>query len=90
MLIEKRTFQRNDLMQIVQYTPLPDTSGTVLKGVIKNYCYYGLCLIARQPLENGQDIIVNSIVAPSSKRATVRWQENIGNDTFKVGLEFRR
>jgi hypothetical protein len=77
-------------MQIVQYTFSPSATETILKGVIKNFSLNGLCLIARQPLEDGQEIMVNSIVVPSSKRATVRWQENIGNDTFKVGLEFRR
>jgi c-di-GMP-binding flagellar brake protein YcgR len=90
MFIEKRTYQRNDLMAIVQYAPLPNTSDTVLKGVIKNYSNSGLCLIAQQPLEEGQEIIVNSIVVPSSKRATVRWQQNIDKSAYKVGLEFRR
>ena len=89
-MFEKRTYQRNDLMEIVQYAPSPDTSGTVLKGVIKNYSFSGICLIASQPLEQAKEIIVNSIVVPSSKRATVRWQHNIGKDAYKVGLEFRR
>ena len=88
--MEKRTYQRNDLMQIVQYTPSPDAFDTVLKGVIKNYSCDGLCLITRQSLEDGQEIIVNSIVVPSSKKATVRWQRYIGNDTYKVGLAFKR
>ena len=89
-MFEKRTYQRNDLMQIVQYTPSPDTSDTVLKGVIKNYSSSGICLIASQPLEQAQEIIVNSIVLPSSKRATVRWQQNIDMGSYKVGLEFSR
>ena len=75
-------------MAIVQYAASPDTCDTVLKGVIKNYSCSGICLIASQPLAQGQEIIVNSIIVPSSKRTTVRWQQNIGDNTYKYGLEF--
>jgi hypothetical protein len=88
--LERRTYPRKDLLQIVQYTPSSDTSETAIKGVIKNYTCYGLCLIAREPLEDGQEIIVNSIIAPPSKRATVKWQQAIDKDNYRVGLQFIR
>ena len=50
----------------------------------------GLCLIAHQALEAGQEIIVKSVVMPSSQRAAVRWHQNIDKDAYKVGLEFVR
>ena len=90
MLLEKRTYKRDDLMQMVHYAPSPHTSDAVLSGLIKDYSNSGLCLIAQQSLKKGQEIIVNSIIMPYSKTATVRWQQNIGNATYKVGLEFKR
>jgi len=33
---------------------------------------------------------VKSTGVPSSKRATVRWQENIDKDVYEVGLEYIR
>jgi c-di-GMP-binding flagellar brake protein YcgR len=90
MLTEKRTSKRDDLMQMVRYAPSPHTSGTVLRGFIKDWSQSGICLIAQQALEDGQEILVNSVVVPKSKRAIVRWQQALGNATYKVGLEFRR
>ncbi len=89
-IIERRKEQRNDLTAFVQYTCSPETSDTVLKGRIKNYSYSGICMIVGQPLTIGQEIILKSMVVPSSKRATVRWQENIGKDVYEVGLEYMR
>jgi hypothetical protein len=90
MLTEKRTSKRDDLMQMVRYAPSPHTSDTVLRGFIKDWSQSGICLIAQQALEDGQEIIVNSVVMPYSKKAVVRWQQEVGNATFRVGLEFRR
>ena len=77
-------------MQMVRYAPSPHTSDTVLRGFIKDWSQSGICLIAQQALKEGQEIIVNSVIMPYSKRAIVRWQENIGKDTYKMGLEFSR
>ena len=77
-------------MQMVRYAPSPHTSGTVLRGFIKDWSQSGICLIAQQALEDGQEIIVNSVVMPYSKKAVVRWHQEVGNATYKIGLEFRR
>jgi len=89
-MIERRKYQRNDLTAFVQYTCSSETSDTVFKGTIKNYSYSGICLIVSQPFAEGQEIIVKSTGVPSSKRATVRWQENIDKDFYEVGLEYIR
>jgi c-di-GMP-binding flagellar brake protein YcgR len=89
-MIERRASRREDLMQIVNYTPSPHTSHPVLKGWIKDWSQSGLCLMVLQPLKERQEIIVDSIVVPSSKRAVVRWQQNMTKDAYKVGVEFRR
>ena len=87
---ERRKYQRDNLMEMVRYAPSPHKSEIVLRGLIKDYSHSGICLIALQPLEKGQEIMVNSIIMPYSKKATVRWQQNIGSATYKVGIEFRR
>jgi c-di-GMP-binding flagellar brake protein YcgR len=89
-MIERRARRRDDLMAIIKYAPSPDKTDSLLKGVIKDYSYSGICLIANQPLKTGQEIIVNSAVVRPSTRAVVRWQQDTGNDAYKVGLEFVR
>ena len=88
--MERRTDRRDDLIQMVRYAPSPDTSDTVLRGLIKDWSQSGLCLIAQQALKEGQEIVVNSVIMPYSKRAVVRWHQDIGKATYRVGLEFRR
>jgi c-di-GMP-binding flagellar brake protein YcgR len=87
-MLERRKYQRNDLTAFVQYTCSSDTSDTALRGIIKNYSYSGICLIVSQPLAEGQELIVNNIRAPSSKKAIVRWQQKVGKDSYNVGLEY--
>ncbi|HZV47165.1 MAG TPA: PilZ domain-containing protein [Thermodesulfovibrionales bacterium] len=89
-MIERRKHQRNDLRAFVHYTFSSDTSDRALRGTIKNFSYSGMCLIVSQPLAEGQEIIVRSMAIASSKRAIVRWQENIGKDVYEVGLEYMR
>ena len=88
-MIERRRHQRNDLMAVVQYSSSPDTHHTS-RGVIKNYSYSGICLITLQPFREGQELIVNSIAVPSSKKAIIRWQQKISNDSYGIGLEYVR
>jgi hypothetical protein len=87
-MLERRKYQRYDRMAFIQYTYSSDTSDTTLRGMIKNYSYYGICLIVSQPLAVGQEIIVKTMGAPSSRIATVRWQENIRKGAYEVGLEY--
>ena len=89
-MTERRASGREELMQIVNFSPSPHTSHTVLKGWIKDWSQSGLCLLSLQPLEQEQEIMVNHIVVPSSKRAVVRWQDKFGKDAYRIGLEFRR
>jgi c-di-GMP-binding flagellar brake protein YcgR len=89
-MVEKRTYQRDTLMQMVRYAPSPHTSDTVLRGLIKDWSGSGICLIAHQALKEGQEIIVNSVIVPYSKKAVVRWYQRAGNASYKVGLEFSR
>ena len=89
-MMERRTDKREPLMQMVRYAPSPETSDTVLRGMIKDWSGSGICLIAHQPLDESQEILVSSVVVPKSKKAVVRWCEKLGNGTYKIGLEVRR
>ena len=62
-------------------------SDTALRGLIKDWSFPGLCLIAHEPIEEGHEIIVNSVVVPKSKTAVVRSHKDLGNGTYKIGLE---
>ena len=61
-----------------------------MRGLIKDWSYSGLCLIAHEPIEEGHEIIVKSMGVPSSKKAIVRWQQKISNDSYNIGLEYVR
>jgi hypothetical protein len=90
MTDERRAEKRETLIQMVRYAPSPETTDTVLRGMIMDWSYSGLCLIAHHPIDEGQEILVSSVVVPKSKTAVVRWQKNLGNGTYRIGLEVRR
>jgi PilZ domain len=88
-MIEKRRQQRYDLTAIVRYARSSDTSDNVSRrGVIKNYSQSGICLITTQPLAEGQEIVVINLAVASSKKAIVRWQQKISDDSYNIGLEY--
>jgi PilZ domain len=87
---ERRKYERDNLIEIVRYAPSPQTADTVLKGIMQNYSYSGLCFITRHLLEVAQEIVLKSVVQPNAKTATVRWNKDIGKGNYKVGLEFLR
>jgi hypothetical protein len=87
---ERRKHKRDDLLDVVNYSPFPEGSHTVLRGWIKDWSQSGICLMVLQPLEDDQEIMVDSIVVPSSQKAVVRWQQKAGNISYKIGLEFKR
>ena len=89
-MIERRTDKREILMQMVRYAPSPQTSDAVLRGMIKDWSYSGICLIAHEPIEEGQEILISSVVVSKSKKAVVRWHKKLRDGTYQIGLEMRR
>ena len=89
-MIDRRTDKREDLMQVVNYAPSPYSSSTVMRGWIKDWSGSGICLMTLHPLEENQEVIVDSIVVPKSKTAIVRWSRDLGNGSCIVGLAVRR
>ena len=87
---ERRKDTRETLMQMVRYAPSPETSDAVLRGMIQDWSFSGLCLIAHEPIDEGQEILISSVVMPKSKKAVVKWCERLGNGTYQIGLQVRR
>jgi hypothetical protein len=84
---EKRRYLRYDFTQLIEYIIHPHTSHEVLKGVVYDISYSGLCLGTNYLLAEGQKIMIKSILPADSKTAVVRWSKNIGENFFKIGLE---
>ena len=86
----KRKHERCDLTQIVEYSLHPNTSGKYSTGMLRDFSYSGVRLITQHPLQPGQEIIMKSILMSYSITAIVRWCNDMGNNTYAVGLEFKK
>lgn len=71
-MAERRRSNREDFMGVVRYGLSQAASDIVLTGMIMDYNHHGICLIALQPLEEGQEITVDSVIMPFAKKATIR------------------
>ena len=87
---EKRLSERKTLIELIQYIPYPLTSDKFLAGLMQNFNSTGLCMITSVPLEEGQEILLKSILAPNRITAVVRWYEQVANGAFKIGLQFKQ
>ena len=85
----QRSHERSNLNEIVEYFQHPDTSSQYLTGMLSNFSYSGLCIITHHPLQAGQEIIIKRFLMSYSITAIVRWCNDMGNNTYAVGLEFK-
>jgi hypothetical protein len=85
----KRKYSRCDFSQIIMYSLLPHVDDNVLTGLLNDFSYSGLCIITHHPVQEGQEILVKSSLMSNSVTAVVRWCGDMGNSTYKVGLEFK-
>jgi hypothetical protein len=86
----KRKYSRSDFSQIITYSLLPYIDEKVSTGLLHDFSYSGLCIVTQHPLEKGQEILVKSSLLSNSMTAVVQWCSDIGNSTYKVGLEFKK
>ncbi|MEW6586572.1 MAG: PilZ domain-containing protein [Nitrospirota bacterium] len=84
----KRKYSRCDFSQIVEYAFPAQATGNASTGLLHDFSCSGLCMITHHPLEAGQEIVIKSLVTSDSRKAVVRWCNNLGT-TYKIGLEFR-
>lgn len=89
MELGNRKFSRYDFSQIIRYSPPVDISGRTSTGLIRDFSYSGLCIITHHPLERGQEIVIDSLLMSESLTAVVRWCDNMGDATYRVGLEIK-
>ena len=86
----KRKYSRCDFSQIVTYCALPHNNNDISTGLLRDFSYSGLCIITHHPLQIGREVVVKSSLLSDSITAVVRWCKDIGNATYKVGLEFKQ
>ena len=86
----KRKYSRCDFSQIIMYSLLPHIDGNASTGLLNDFSYSGLCITAHHPVQEGQEILVQSSLMSNSTTAVVRWCSNMGNSTYKVGLEIKQ
>jgi hypothetical protein len=93
MTTGQRKNSRYDFSQLIEYSLQSSPASPadkVLKGMIHDFSHSGLCMITNYPLSDGEEILIRSILTDDSRTAVVRWTENMGNNTIKVGLKFKK
>jgi hypothetical protein len=85
----QRKYSRCGFSQIITYSLLPQIDDKVSTGMLHDFSYSGLCIVIRNPIQEGQEIFVKSSLMSNSITAVVRWCCDTGNSTYKVGLEFK-
>jgi hypothetical protein len=85
----KRRYSRSDFSQIITYSLIPQIDDKVSTGLLHDFSYSGLCIITHDPIQEGQEILVKSSLISNSITAVVCWCSDMGNSSYKVGLEFK-
>ena len=86
---ERREHFRNESFETrkIEYTlGILDTE--TFEGLVINTSDTGLCLLISNPLNIGQEILVEDEIYGSYKTATVKWIEKVDEKQYKVGLIF--
>ena len=87
----KRKYSRCEFSQIIRYCPLPSIDNEFTSALLYDFSYAGLCIITINPLQEGQEILIKSSLTSTPITAVVRWcNKNMGNSTYKVGLEIQK
>ena len=83
--VERRQHERYYFPYTVEYLVNHHSDDQIFKGIIVNINDYGLCLCVSDPLCEGQEITIRSILPVTYQIATVRWSKKV--DTYyRVGL----
>jgi len=71
----------------VEYVLAPFNVDEIFEGTIDNISESGMCLVISQPLSEGQEITIKSLLFLPSQTAVVCWIEP-QDDSYRVGLKF--
>ena len=86
---ERREHFRHESFETrkIEYTlGILDTE--TFEGLVINTSDTGLCLLISNPLNIGQEILVQDEIYGSYKTATVKWIEKVDEKQYKLGLIF--
>jgi|WetSurSiteA1Bulk_404760.scaffolds.fasta_scaffold00476_2 hypothetical protein len=86
---EKRKHLRYDFSRPVAYDMQPHTNADVLIGLTSDISNSGLSICTDHLLENGQEIILKSVLPLSGRAAVVRWSQEVREGLFKIGFEVK-
>jgi hypothetical protein len=89
MELGKRKYERCAFPQIIKYSISSYIDDKASTALLHDFSYSGLCIITHDPLQNGQEIRVKSSLTNNSITAIVRWCSDLGNNTYKIGLELK-
>lgn len=59
--------------------------GKIIRGIAMNISVSGICLYIPQPLDEGQEITIKSVVHGCPQKATVCWSEKYDDNFYTVG-----
>jgi hypothetical protein len=91
MVYEKRRYSRCGFSQIiVEYSLASNNADRVSTGLLHDFSSEGLCIITHNPLEDGQEIIIKSMLTHESIHAVVCWCRETGNTVYKIGLALKK
>ena len=83
----RRMHIRYDIEKEIHYV-LSDQDQKRYKGIIINISDSGMGLFVFSPLHEGQEIIIKSDETSLNRKGNVRWCHEMGENIFKIGLDF--
>jgi len=83
----RRMHIRYEFEREIHYV-LHDHAEKSFKGIIINISDSGMGLFVFNPLHEGQEITIKSDDKSLNKRGSVRWCHEMGDNIYKVGIEF--
>jgi len=84
--IERRSEPRRTYHMPFKFT-LKGREDDVLRGAVNNISTSGIGMYSFQPLSEGQEIMVKSLLPGKHTAYTVRWSRQLAEDFFEVGLK---
>lgn len=87
---DKRRYKREDMVKAMECMSYQQSNQVIeFDCIIANISQSGVCLLAEDALENGQEITIKNNIFPSPRIATVIWSKEYNGLYYRYGLEFK-
>jgi hypothetical protein len=83
----RRMHLRYEVEKEIEYC-VHDYAAQIFKGILINISDSGIGMFVFAPLHEGQEITIKSDDKKLNRRASVSWNREVGDNIYKVGLEF--